>query len=47
MTRAVTASEAPPKRADLNAIALIAAVALGISAAFGAVSIIINMLCGG
>lgn len=46
MTPAVTASEVPPTRPDLNATALIAAVALGISAAVGAVSIVINMLCG-
>ena len=46
MTPVITASEVPPTRPDLNTIALIAAVALGISAAFGAVSIVLTMLCG-
>lgn len=47
MTPAVTASKVPPTRPDLNALGLIAAVALGISAAVGAVSIVLTMLCGG
>lgn len=47
MTPAVTASEVPPNRPDLNAIALVAAVAIGIGGFVGAVSIVITMLCGG
>lgn len=47
MTPTATACEVPPNRPDLNAIALGTAVAIGISAALGAVSIVLNMLCGG